>query len=168
MQNKMEKTMSVNQKIQSLIPWILVFLWMFLIFNMSAQPATQSNSLSTGVTEKLIELLNKLTPGADLNMEQVNHIVRKNAHFFAYLILAILVRNALRKGEIPKGKNLLLAIGICVLYAASDEFHQIFVPGRGPQVKDVFIDSAGAVVGIGIYQLVNKMVKQKSFNKAKL
>ena len=53
MQNKMEKTMSVNQKIQSLIPWILVCLWMFLIFNMSAQPATQSNSLSTGVTEKL-------------------------------------------------------------------------------------------------------------------
>ena len=83
MQNKMEKTMLVNRKIQSLIPWILVFLWMFLIFNMSAQPATQSNSLSTGVTEKLIELLNKITPGADLNMEQVNHIVRKNAHFFA-------------------------------------------------------------------------------------
>lgn len=160
--------MSVNQKIQYLIPWILVFLWMFLIFNMSAQPATQSNSLSTGVTEKLTELLNEITPGVDMNMEQLNHIVRKNAHFFAYLILAILVRNALKKGKIPEGKNLLLAIGLCVLYAASDEFHQIFVPGRGPQVKDVFIDSAGAVVGIGIYQIVNKIVKQKSFNKAKL
>lgn len=159
--------MSVNQKIQSLIPWILVFVWMFLIFNMSAQPATQSNSLSTEVTEKLTDLLNKITPGVDMNMEQLNHIVRKNAHFFAYLILAILVRNALKRGKIPERKNLLLAIGLCVLYAASDEFHQIFVPGRGPQVKDVFIDSAGAVVGIGIYQLVNKIVKQKSFNKAK-
>ncbi|NHC41026.1 VanZ family protein [Bacillus sp. MM2020_1] len=74
----------------------------------------------------------------------------------------------MRKGEIPEGKNLLLAIGICVLYAASDEFRQIFVPGRGPLVKDVFIDSAGAVVGIGIYQIVNKIVKEKSFTKAKL
>ncbi len=154
--------MSVNQKIQSLIPWILVFVWMFLIFNMSAQPATQSNSLSTEVTEKLTELLNEITPGVDMNMEQLNHIVRKNAHFFAYLILAILVRNALKKGKISEGKNLLLAIGLCVVYAASDEFHQIFVPGRGPQVKDVFIDSAGAVVGIGIYQLVNKIVKHKA------
>ena len=36
----------------------------------------------------------------------------------------------------------------CSLYAISDEVHQLFVPGRGAQVKDVFIDIAGAAVGI--------------------
>ena len=53
-----------------------------------------------------------------MKLEANDYIVRKNAHFFAYLILAILVRNALKKGKIPEGKNLLLAIGLCVLYAA--------------------------------------------------
>ncbi|WP_431191604.1 VanZ family protein [Peribacillus frigoritolerans] len=40
-----------------------------------------------------------------------------------------------------------LAILIYALYAISDEVHQLFVIGRGPQVKDVLIDSAEAIVG---------------------
>lgn len=35
-----------------------------------------------------------------------------------------------------------------VLYAASDEFHQSFVPGRGPSIVDVGIDSLGVLTGI--------------------
>ncbi|MGG3466156.1 VanZ family protein [Neobacillus pocheonensis] len=162
---RVEKTISVNQKIKSLLPWVFVFLWMFLIFNLSAQPASQSNSLSLGVTDKVIETLNKIKPGADLNMEDVNHVVRKNAHFFAYLILAVLSLNALRNGDKLGGKKWLVALGICVLFAASDEFHQRFVPGRGPQVKDVFIDSSGALLGIMIYTAVNKILKRKASNK---
>jgi VanZ family protein len=42
----------------------------------------------------------------------------------------------------------------CVLYAVSDEVHQLFVPGRGAQVTDVLIDNAGAFVGIGIYEVL--------------
>lgn len=41
------------------------------------------------------------------------------------------------------------------------EFHQLFVPGRGGQVTDVLIDSAGAVIGIGIYAAVLVMVKKR-------
>lgn len=160
MQMRMEKTISISQKIKSGLPWVLVFLWMFLIFNLSAQPANQSNSLSLGVTEKVIETINQVKPGADLNMEAVNHVVRKNAHFFAYLILAVLSLNALRNGHKLGGKKWLAALGICVLFAASDEFHQRFVPGRGPQVKDVFIDSSGALLGIGIYLIVSKVLKR--------
>lgn len=165
MQMRMEKTVSVNQRIKALFPWLLVFLWMFLIFNMSAQPATESNSLSMGVTEKVIETVNKLKPGADLNMETVNHVVRKNAHFFAYLVLAVLTVHALRRGGKLSGLMMLLAQGICVLYASSDEIHQIFVPGRGPQVKDVFIDSSGALLGIAIYYVINQFRGRWTKNK---
>ena len=35
-----------------------------------------------------------------------------------------------------------------VLYAASDEFHQSFVPGRSPSIVDVGIDSLGVLTGI--------------------
>ncbi|MFP5109854.1 VanZ family protein [Neobacillus sp. C211] len=55
-----------------------------------------------------------------------------------------------------------MVIGICVLFAVSDEFHQLFVAGRGAQVKDVFIDSAGAIVGIVIYGIVNRFLSKKS------
>jgi VanZ family protein len=38
-----------------------------------------------------------------------------------------------------------VAIGIVAGYAALDEFHQSFVPGRGPAVADVLLDAAGGV-----------------------
>ena len=41
-----------------------------------------------------------------------------------------------------------LALSIVFLYAASDEFHQIFVPTRTPLVSDVFIDTAGGAIGL--------------------
>ncbi|MGV8147186.1 MAG: VanZ family protein [Alkaliphilus sp.] len=44
-----------------------------------------------------------------------------------------------------------LTLLVCVLYAISDETHQIFVPGRSAQVSDILIDSVGAAVGILIY-----------------
>ncbi len=41
--------------------------------------------------------------------------------------------------------------GFVILYAVSDEVHQLFVPGRGGQLTDVIIDTAGAGAGLGIY-----------------
>ena len=51
-------------------------------------------------------------------------------------------------------------------YAATDEFHQLFVPGRSGQVSDVILDSAGAAIGVlimtGIEWLrVRKMAQKK-------
>ncbi|MEH7223204.1 VanZ family protein [Bacillus sp. JJ1566] len=46
-----------------------------------------------------------------------------------------------------------------MIYAISDEIHQIFVPGRGPQVADVVIDSARAIAGIAMYMLIVRIVK---------
>jgi VanZ family protein len=94
--------------------------------------------------------LNKIIPGAEFVVENLNHIVRKNAHFFAYLLLGLLVTNALINSDIRRIKCIILAAAICVLYASSDEIHQLFVPGRGGMVMDVVIDSAGAVIGICI------------------
>ncbi len=133
------------------ISWIAVLIWMALIFSLSSQVREESNNLSKGVTEIVIETLEKVSPGSDIDLDRFNHIIRKNAHFFAYLVLGILVLNAMRKSGILGLRGILLTISICALYAISDEIHQAFVPGRGPQVKDVFIDSAGAIVGTLLY-----------------
>lgn len=134
-----------------LISWTAVLLWMSLIFNLSSQVSDQSDKLSKGITKTIVNTVEKGVTRADYDINRLNHIARKNAHFFAYLVLGIFVINAMRISGGNGIKGVILTLSICVLYAISDEVHQTFVPGRGPQVKDVFIDSAGAIVGIGIY-----------------
>ncbi|MFF2446501.1 VanZ family protein [Neobacillus sp. NPDC058068] len=157
--------MSYYRKIKFCLPWIIVLLWMLLIFKLSAQPATHSDQLSRGVTAVVVETVKQITPVTDVTVDRLDHIVRKNAHFFIYLILAIWVVNALLRSRIAGLKGFFLAMAICVLYAISDEFHQVFVPGRGPGAKDVLIDSAGALVGIGIYKLTALAIKTRKREK---
>jgi VanZ family protein len=144
--------------------WIFVILWMILIFFLSSQPATQSGALSTGIAAIIIQAIEKFSGHIGFDLAQFDHIVRKNAHFFVYLVLGVLVFHALKRNG--GNRNILLAFLICVLYAISDEIHQIFVPGRGPGVKDVLIDSTGAIVGISMYWVINR--KRKRIQSAEL
>lgn len=137
------------EKIKKAFPWLLAILWMALIFYLSHQPAVQSSDLSTGLTETIMNIINKILPNTAVGFEAFHHFIRKNAHFFAYLVLGLLIANAMRG---YKGKRIALAVFVCVLYAVSDELHQLFVPGRAGQVMDVLIDSAGSVVGVLFYQ----------------
>ena len=132
--------------LKNILSWTAVLLWMVLIFNLSAQVADESDKLSKGITRMIVQTVERVAPNANFDIKNFNHGIRKNAHFFAYLVLGILVVNALSAGECK-----FVAILICVLYAILDEVHQIFVPGRGPGIQDVFIDSVGASVGILMY-----------------
>lgn len=139
------------------ISWLLVILWIVLIFYLSHQPAIESNNLSTGITEGLVAIIERVTLDTDFDVSNFNHIVRKNAHFFAYLILGVLVFNALKSNDFKGSRRFLIALAFCILYAISDEIHQLFIPGRAGQVRDVIIDSAGAVVGISGYLGLGKL-----------
>lgn len=155
----------MKEKRKSIVSWILVLIWMVLIFYLSAQVAAESDHLSLGITQIIISTIESVMSGIDVGSILSNHLVRKSAHFFAYLTLGILVINALTQSGFPgKGRGA-IAWGISVLYAVSDEVHQLFVPGRSGQIKDVLIDSAGAMVGIGLYLLLLSL--QKGASKAK-
>ena len=134
------------------LPWMPVILWMLVILYLSSQSADQSNQLSMGVTVRIYEAVNILLP--ELEVDAFNHMVRKYAHFFAYMILGILSVNALYLNGIKDRKAILYSFIISFLYAISDEIHQIFVPGRAGQVMDVLIDSSGGIIGIAIYASV--------------
>lgn len=141
-------------------PWIPALIWMALIFFLSAQPAVNSNNLSKGVTKIIIEIIGRILPlqieMSTVNdlVSQLNHFVRKFAHFFAYMILGILIAAAFVKNGIKGYKAFAFSLVICFIYAASDEIHQLFVPGRGCQLKDVMIDSTGAFVGISFHKIL--------------
>lgn len=47
------------------------------------------------------------------------------------------------------------------IFAITDETHQLFVQGRGAQLQDMLIDTAGAMVGIGVYLIVERAIKNR-------
>lgn len=155
----------------NIVPWIPAVIWMILIFFLSAQPAVNSNNLSKGVTKIIVETIGKILPlkieMSTVNdlVSQLNHFVRKSAHFFAYMMLGILIAAAFVKNGIKGYKAFTLSLAICFIYAASDEIHQLFVPGRGCQFKDVMIDSAGAFVGITFHKMLINIKRNILHNK---
>jgi VanZ family protein len=70
------------------------------------------------------------------------------AHFIEYAVLAVLLWLALR-GTVSLARFATpVAFVLAVLYAISDEWHQSFVPGRYPDLRDVLVDALGALVAL--------------------
>ena len=117
---------------------------MTLIFCFSNQKADDSSNLSDSVIKNTI---GKTFNIADKDLAKFVKPVRKAAHFTIYLILGLLVLNCF---SVFDRKTIILSILICVLYAISDEIHQIYVSGRSAEILDVFIDTLGASLGVFI------------------
>lgn len=129
---------------------ILMLLWMFLIFIMSSFDATESTNQSNFIVNIITNIF-KIE-----NIELLSFIIRKLAHFTEYLILGLLVANMFTKNNI---NNLyLISIILCIIYATSDEIHQLFVPGRACQLRDILIDSIGSITGVYLYKLINTKI----------
>ena len=75
-------------------------------------------------------------------------LVKKGGHATGYALLAL----ANLRGLGWDRKRLFLAWVIAVLYSATDEFHQSFIPGRHPSLMDVGIDAFGASVGLLLWR----------------
>lgn len=138
----------------TIIPAICV---MILIFLYSSQTAIESVELSGGITGRLVEvILNiskiELSPVDRLMwLEKMETVIRKAAHMVEYAILGIAVSYPLYVYG-KRGKKLMLwGVLICVLYAITDELHQLYVPGRAGQVGDVVIDGIGGLVGCLVF-----------------
>ena len=112
-----------------------------------------SSSLFTGERTGaiIIPLLRWLFPSASRAQLLFAHeIIRKLAHFAEYLVLGVLLYRALRTESRPPLRAAATAVVLAALWAASDELHQAFVPGRTPAVRDVMIDVSCAIAGQGV------------------
>jgi len=135
----------------SFLPAIVM---MCIIFSFSAQDGVDSGSLSHEVSVKIVEVGNEvLQKGlSDWEIDEVatkiEYPVRKVAHMTEYFLLAVAVSFPFYVYGL-RGFPLMLVAGfICVGFACGDEYHQSFVDGRGPSVRDVGIDSIGVFAGI--------------------
>lgn len=135
--------------IKNKISLLLVILWMIFIFVMSSFDATSSSNQSNFIVDIITSIINIK------DIELLSLIIRKLAHFIEYFILGILVINFITRYD----KKIIIAILLCIIYATSDEIHQIFVPGRSCQIIDIMIDSLGSIMGIYLYKLITKKCK---------
>lgn len=145
---------------------IVMLLTLFAnIFNFSNQNGEESSSLSREITEnvtKNIESIQKLEPNKKEEvLGKIEHIIRKIAHFSLYTFVGILSMSLMSTYKIKQLKRIGLSLGIGILYAISDEFHQSFVPGRTALFGDIFIDTFGVIFGILIIMLTIKILNNK-------
>ncbi|GBG11265.1 VanZ family protein [Paenibacillus agaridevorans] len=129
-----------------------VLVWMAVIIGFSNQQASDSNALSSGLSDAIATTIRVMLPGLELDAGELNRVVRKLAHGLIYLVLGMLVLGTLTKLGVRGGRGVAITLLVCVLFAVSDELHQLFVSGRSGQASDVIIDSIGASIGILLFK----------------
>lgn len=157
------------KRIVCFMPAIII---MCAIFFFSAQEATVSTQTSTSLGRGLITFRNACL-GIEMSEEMLeqkalaaDHFIRKSAHATEYMILALSITIPMIAGVILTDKTLIyrfvMGFVLTALYSITDEVHQLFVRGRSGQVKDVIIDSIGALIGVLIVAVVSKINKNNT------
>ena len=164
-----------------IIAAILAVVWMIRIFDFSSADADVSGSVSRSMSYNLIE---KISRHLDLGWDEekieavagpVEKYLRKAAHMYEYAVMSVLWCIALdawkhvgvlshqepdsenrrkRPGRFRRFIRLGVVLLICLIYAVSDEFHQIFVDGRSGEIRDVCLDFGGAIIGVLLGALI--------------
>lgn len=158
-------------KIKKAICIMLVIIWMSAMFWFSNQQGTGSSSTSKKVSEIIVNIIDINKQYTDVEKEEIieviEPIIRKLAHYMFYAIGGILIANCVYQFCDKEKSVIAISAVIGILYATSDEIHQLMVPGRSGNIKDVIIDSIGILTGIAFLLLVREIVKELLEAKSK-
>lgn len=159
--------------VRKAVSLVTVLVWMAVIFSFSAQKAEASSEVSGSLTSHLLtEVCQTFSLDWDEDTlvkyaQKLEHPIRKAAHMTEYAILACLICNCLYQYGCRR-RYFLRAELLTACYAASDEIHQLFVPGRSGQISDVCIDAAGAGIGLlilyGIISMIRHLLIKKNMH----
>lgn len=159
---------------KKIISTILLIIWMVVIFLFSNETAALSQSRSDNISKATIDTISNIT-GKEYTREDKNnfilnsrYVIRKTAHFTLYFVLGILSIITLKSYGVNQ-KLIIYSILLCLLYAISDEIHQLFRTGRTFKIIDILIDSCGSSIGIFLVYLIKyKNSKKTCFFKEKM
>ncbi len=123
-----------------------------------------SDVLSAAHTSRFVVPFLRWLLGGSFTLEKaayVHFLIRKGGHLTEYAVLAVLLWRALgslaafskqpEDRPVQQRNRFLLAIALAAIYAASDEFHQSFIPTRTASPVDVMIDTVGAMLGLLLF-----------------
>lgn len=148
--------MKLNRRTRLIFKYCLIAVWMLVIFLMSNEIAGTSSARSGEIVRTIQSI------GVSAPVDLLTFLVRKAAHICAYFVLGILLFNLLKEYDLGVKKMISISIAIAMLYACTDEVHQVFVFGRSGEVRDVLIDTAGATLGVVVYAALSSRFYKKS------
>lgn len=141
------------------------------IFGFSNQNSETSGGISQKVTEYVTKYIPSIQEMEEIEKEEVidkiETAIRKLAHFSIYTLVGILLMSLMSTYKIKQIDKISISLIVGIIYAISDEIHQAFIPGRGPQLADVILDSMGVLTGIVLIILVLEIVRKFVNNKYK-
>lgn len=140
--------------LKRLLPAALTLCCATAIFIFSMQNGKQSAQVSEGLLAHILAFVKNVSVN-EITYEQISRysfLIRKAAHFTIFFTLGIF--SCWSAWGFFGKRHMLISLSFCVIYACTDEVHQLFSEGRGPAVKDVLIDSAGAFAGISLAAFV--------------
>ena len=141
----------------------LLIITFVVIYRFSSQNGEESSSLSRTVTEKIVNTFpytKDLSPITKAKLiEHGEIIVRKLAHLSIYTLVGIFIMAFMCTFDTRVLYKFGISLLVGLIYAITDEYHQSFVAGRGPSVRDVCIDTAGVFLGIIIILIIVSVFK---------
>lgn len=162
------------KKVIKWIVWIPVILMMIAIFGFSNANSEKSSNLSGSFISDTLNFIDGTFSLQLDHQEKVRLVealqtpVRKLAHMTEYMVLAITLMSALYVDGLRNKKLVATAAVIGIAYASLDEFHQLFVPGRSGEIRDVCVDTIGILIGIGIFLLLLKLCNHIRYKRKKV
>lgn len=142
---------------------LMIIYYSFIIWSFSSHPADisakESKSITGIIYDKFAVNIEKFSDmGRDMFVSKTDTIIRKCAHFTLFFIFALIISMYVNCFNKEAGVFLLVVFLTGVIFAVSDEVHQLFVPGRGCQMRDVLIDSNGVMAGGIIFATTKRSV----------
>lgn len=143
-----------------------------IIFGFSNQDSKTSGGISQKVTEFIIKFIPSIQQTEENQREEIidriESVIRKIAHFSIYTLVGFLLMSLMSTYKMKEIDQIGTSLIIGVIYASTDEIHQAFIPGRGPQITDVMLDSLGVLTGIFIAILLLEIFRKINNNRLKI
>ncbi len=136
-----------------LLRFALVAAWGVLIFSFTLQTGDESAEVSSSVTDGFYAFLEIAVPERTFDYDAVHSFLRTGAHFGLYFFLGIWFANAMRP-LLPFAMTNVNAVLASLIVALGDEFTQRFVEGRVMSLADVYTDTAGALLGVTLFAIL--------------
>ena len=126
--------------------WVMTLAWAVLIFCLSTR--TFSPSFSSGLLDWTLHFLHLQVSTGTFDL--LHALLRKSAHLTEYAIFALLLYAfPHEKGsELWQPRRAVVCIAVAAVYSLTDEFHQLFVPGRHGSLSDCGLDTIGATLAM--------------------
>lgn len=147
----MMRKMKFNIEALKKVIWLITLLWIGMIYYFSNQPADISRQASGEVLVQMHQIQkNEIQNISDRRVWNLHYYIRKFAHFVLYCGLGFLLVFSIVAIKYRSFLSYAISWLAASLYAALDEWHQTFVPGRGASFSDIRLDSISAVAGVAV------------------